>query len=118
MKNLFNFVLTIILSLALGMFLPWWSIMLGAFLTGAIVSLKKTAVFVVPFFAIALLWIINAWILADTNDFILSEKIARLLPLNGNTTLLLLITGVIGGIAAGIAGVFGNQFKQIFARPK
>lgn len=116
MKNLYNFVLTLVLSLALSLFLPWWSIMLGAFLAGAIVSLKKAAVFVVPFLAISVLWIINAWILANANDFILSKKIAILLPLDGNTTLLLLITGIVGGIAAGIAGVFGNQFKQIMAR--
>lgn len=117
-KPLTNFFLTIILAIILSIFIPWYSVMAAAFLSGAIVSLKKAATFIVPFLAIALLWIINAWLLSAPNDFVLAQQIATLLPLEGNVTLLLLVTGLIGGIAGGLSGVFGNQVRAVFFSPK
>lgn len=116
MKKLSNFILTIILGVILSLFLPWWAVMLAAFLSGAIVRLRNVAAFFVPFGAIALLWIVNAWMLSSANDYTLASKIAVLLPLEGNVVLLILVTGVIGGLAAGIAGLFGNQCQAIMAK--
>ena len=116
MKKLSNFILTIILGVILSLFLPWWAVMLAAFLSGAIVRLRNVAAFFVPFGAIALLWIVNAWMLSSANDYTLASKIAVLLPLEGNVVLLILVTGLIGGIAAGIAGLFGNQCRAIMAK--
>ena len=114
-KNIINFIATIIIALILSQFLPWWAIMVAAFATSLFISLKKSAVFFVPFLAILVFWIIYSYILSSGNDFILAKKIAILFPLNGNTTLLMLVTGIIGGIAAGIAGVFGKQCSILLA---
>lgn len=116
MKKLSNFILTIIIGVILSLFLPWWAVMLAAFLSGAIVRLRNVAAFFVPFGAIALLWIVNAWMLSSANDYTLASKIAVLLPLEGNVVLLILVTGIIGGLAAGIAGLFGNQCRAIMAK--
>lgn len=116
MKKLSNFILTIILGVILSLFLPWWAVMLAAFLSGAIVRLRNVAAFFVPFGAIALLWMVNAWMLSSANDYTLASKIAVLLPLEGNVVLLILVTGIIGGLAAGIAGLFGNQCRAIMAK--
>ena len=113
-KNIKNLVFTIILTYVLSLYLPWWSVMIAGIISGFIIPLKKGAVFFIPFIAIVLLWIIQSYILSNANDFILADKIAVLLKLNGNTSLLLLITGVIGGLAAGISGVFGKQSSLIF----
>lgn len=83
--------------------------MLAAFITAIVFSLKRAAVFVVPFFGIALFWMIYAYILSSPNDFILANKIAVLFPLQGNSILLIAVTGLIGGIAAGVGAVFGKQ---------
>jgi predicted neutral ceramidase superfamily lipid hydrolase len=104
-----NFTATILIALLLSQFLPWWSVMISAFLTSVFLSLKKSAVFIVPFLAIALLWITQTYYLSLSNDFVLAKKIAILLPLKENPYLLMIVTGVIGGIAAGITGVFGKQ---------
>lgn len=111
-----NFLLTLVLALVLSLFLPWWSIMLAAFLSGAIVRLRKASAFFVPFSAIAVFWMIYAWLLSSANDFILAKKIATLLYLEGNALLLVLVTGVVGGLAAGVAGLFGNQCRAIFSQ--
>ena len=114
MKKTTNFALTVLLALVFSFFLPWWGVMLAALLAGAIVRLRNVSAFFVPFLAIALFWIVYAWMLGNANDFILAKKIADLFALNGNVYLLLLVTGVIGGLSAGIAGVFGNQLRAAF----
>ncbi|WP_299223712.1 hypothetical protein [uncultured Psychroserpens sp.] len=117
-KNLTNFIATIFIALLLSQILPWWSIMLAAFLTAIVFPLKKSAVFFIPFIAIALFWMIYAFWLSSTNDFTLAKKIAVLFPLEGNPYLLILITGVIGGLAAGIAAIFGKQCASLVKSSK
>ncbi len=117
MKSYFsNFLLTLVLALIFSLFLPWWSIMLAAFLSGAIVRLRKASAFFVPFLAIAVFWMIYAWLLSSANDFVLAKKIAVLLYLGEHAMLLILVTGIVGGLAAGVAGLFGNQCRVIFSR--
>jgi hypothetical protein len=112
-KNLKNFIFTIILAFVLSLYLPWWSIMIAAFLSGLLIPLKKAAVFFVPFIAVALLWLVQSYLLSRANDFVLAKKIATLLMLEGNLTLLLIITGVVGGFAAGVSGLFSKQLSTI-----
>ena len=113
-KNVYNFLATIFLAFVLSQFLPWWSVMLAAFISAISISLKRSAVFFVPFMAIALFWIVYAYWLSSSNDFVLADKIAVLLSLQGNPYLLILITGLLGGLAAGIAAVFGKQCSEQF----
>ncbi|HMC01129.1 MAG TPA: hypothetical protein VKN14_08855 [Flavobacteriaceae bacterium] len=115
-RNILNFILTIFLALILSEFLPWWSIMVASFATGLFITLKRSSVFFVPFLAIAVFWIIYSYILSSGNNFILAKKIAVLLPLNGNAYLLMLVTGIVGGIAAGISAIFGKQCALLLAR--
>lgn len=117
-KKSINFIATIVVALILSQFLSWWSVLIAAFITAILFRLKKSSVFFIPFSAIATLWIIQAYWLSSTNDFILANKIAILLPLQGNVYLLLLITGIIGGISAGIAAVFGKQCYLVFGSQK
>ena len=91
------------------LFFPWWSVMIAAIISSFLIPLKKASVFIIPFMAVAILWITQSWLLSSNNDFILAKKIATLLPLEGNSTLLILVTGIIGGLAAGIAGIAGKQ---------
>jgi len=113
-RIIINFLATIIITLILSQFLPWWSVMVAAFFTALLFSLKKSAVFFVPFMAIAVLWITHAFWVSNMNDFILTNKIAILFPLNGNAYFLILLTGIIGGLAAGIAAIFGKQCQIFF----
>lgn len=113
-KYIKNFFATIILAFVLSQFLPWWSVMLAALVTSILIGLERTAVFFVPFLAIALFWIVYAFLLGSGNDFVLANKIAVLLPLQGNPYLLILVTGIIGGLAAGVAAIFGKQCALLF----
>ena len=113
-KNISNFILTIILAALLSMVLPWWSIMVAALITAVLIPLKRAAVFITPFLAILFYWSVYTYFLSSANDFTLAKKISVLLQLGGNPYLLIVVTGVIGGVAAGIAGVFGKQLVGLF----
>ena len=108
-KNIINFVVTILLAIVLSLFLPWWSVMTAALTTALFIPLKKASVFFVPFLAILLYWAVYSFTLGSGNDFIMAKRIAVLLPLGGNPYLLMLVTGIVGGLAAGIAAIFGKQ---------
>lgn len=108
-RLILNFIVTILIALLLSLFLPWWSVMVAAFVTALFFTLNRSAVFFVPFLAIFIFWAVYAFWLGNVNDFILSKKIAILLPLGGNAWFLILVTGVIGGLAAGVAALFGKQ---------
>ena len=116
-KNIINFTATIILAILLSIFLPWWSVMTAALTTALFVPLKKAAVFFVPFLAILLFWIVYSYLLSSGNDFTLAKRIAILLPLGGDPYVLMLVTGVVGGLAAGIAAVFGKQLSLMVKKP-
>ena len=115
-KKIIHLIVTIILAYILSMFLPWWSAMAAALITGYLIPLKKAAVFFIPFLAILLLWGIQSYLLSSANNFTLAKKIAELLPLGGNPYVLILVTGVVGGLAAGFSGILGKQFSSLGKR--
>lgn len=108
-KNILNLLTTLVFALILSFLLPWWSVMLAAFLTTLIFPLKGVATFFIPFLAIFGFWLAYTFMLSSNNDFTLASKIAVLLPLGGNAYALIAVTAVIGGLAAGVAGIFGKQ---------
>ncbi|NNE32305.1 MAG: hypothetical protein HKN40_08050 [Winogradskyella sp.] len=110
-KTIINFIVTIILAYILSMFMPWWSVMTAALATSLFIPLQKVAVFFVPFLAILLFWSIYCFVLSSGNDYTLANRIAVLFPLSGNPYLLIVVTGVIGGLAAGITAMFGKQLS-------
>jgi hypothetical protein len=112
-KNIINFIATIILAYVLSLILPWWSVMTATLTTALFLQLKRTAVFFVPFLAILLFWVVYSYLLSSGNDFTLAKRIAVLLPLDGNPYVLMLVTGIVGGLAAGIAAVFGKQLSLV-----
>ena len=115
-KNLSNFLLTLLLVGISSFVLPWWSVMLCAFISSVVIPLKKAAIFFIPFLAVLLFWFGYMFILSSSNDYILAKKIAILLPLGGNSFLLMLVSSVIGGIAAGCAATLGKQTLLLFRK--
>jgi hypothetical protein len=112
-KKITNFILTILVSLLLSWVFPWWSVMVAALATSIFIPLKRAAVFFVPFFAVFLFWAVYSYILSSANDFTLAKKISQLLMLGGNPYLLIAVTGILGGIAAGMSAVLGKQIVAL-----
>ncbi len=114
--NTTNFIISIVLAIILSLFLPWWSVMTAALASALFVPLKRAAVFFVPFFAILLFWAVYSFMLSSGNDYTLAKRIAVLLDLGGNPYVLMLVTGIVGGLAAGIAAIFGKQLSLVLKK--
>ena len=112
-NNRKNFIATLLFAALFSIALPWWGIMLAALFSALFFPLKKAAIFLVPFLAVFLFWSIFCLALGSGNDFILAKKIALLFPLNGNPYLLIMLTGLIGGIAAGVSGWLGKELRAL-----
>lgn len=112
MKFFVALLLTAALTFAAGMKLPWWSMAIASFLVAALVHQKAGKAFLAGFLAIFILWGLLAFRIDMANQGILSKKIAELLPLQGNRYLLILVTGVVGGLVAGLAALSGSFLRQ------
>lgn len=111
-RSLINFTATILVAwFFASMGMDWWSAMLAGFISAYTVPLKGFKVFLVPFLAISLFWMVYAYVLSSSNDFILAKQIGVLLNIGDNPYLVIIITGLIGGIATGFSAIFGKQLK-------
>lgn len=110
-KFLVSILLIALLSFVCGLFLPWWTIALAAFVVSALIPLKPLQAFFAGFLAIFLLWGGLAFGIDQLNNSILSEKIAAILPLGGSVIALILVTAFVGALVGGGAAITGSFLK-------
>lgn len=97
-------------------YLPWWSLVLVAFLAGYFLPLRRTAhSFFAGFVAGFLLWSLYASYLEVTNDGVLAARIGFLLGgISGS--LLPLLSGIFAGILSGMGALSGKLGKEAVRR--
>lgn len=110
MRFIVSVILTIGFAFFAGLIMPWWSIAFVGFIVALIIQQAPAKSFLAGFVALFILWGAMAWWIDLKNQGILSRKIALILPLNGNTFLLILITAIIGALVAGLAALTGSFF--------
>jgi hypothetical protein len=113
MKFITTTLLIALLSFCSGLFLPWWGFALIALAVSALLPQRPIVSFLSGFLALFLLWGGLAWFLDAANNSILSEKIARILPLGGSSFLLILVTAVIGALVGGGAALSGCYLGRL-----
>lgn len=112
MKFLVATLLTALLAFISGLFLPWWGIAVTSLLVAVLVHQKGGKAFLAGFLGVFLLWAGLAWWIDMKNNGVLSAKIASVLPLGGNAILLIIVTGFIGGLVAGMAAMSGSFLRS------
>lgn len=112
MKFIAAVLLTAILSFISGLFLPWWGIAIVALLVAVLVHQKAGKAFLAGLLGVFLLWCGLAGWMDMKNNGILSQKIALVLPLGGNSILLIAVTGLVGGLVAGCAALTGSYLRS------
>jgi hypothetical protein len=100
-----------LLSFIAGLFLPWWSIAIVAFLVALLLQQGIGRSFLAGFAGIFLLWALVAFWIDVKNESLLSHKIAQLFPLGGSSYLLILITALIGALVGGFAAMAGSSLR-------
>ena len=111
MKFLVAIILTALLAFIGGLFLPWWNIAIVALLIAVLLNQNAGKSFLAGFLGLFLLWGVLAWWINMKNEGILASKIASVLPLGGSAFVLIIVTGIIGGLVAGFAAMSGSYLR-------
>ena len=116
MKFIIKTILIALLAAGLQSFFPWWSVAISGFVISTLMYKNGASSFFAGFIAISLLWSIKAYFIDVANEQILSTKIAALFTIT--PILLIVITGVIGGLVTGFASITGTSFAALFRTTK
>lgn len=111
MRFLLATLLTAALSFIAGLYLPWWSIAVVAFLVALLIKQRIGWAYLSAFTAICFLWGGLALLFHLPNNGVLTGKVARIFPLNGNSFYLIALTAFIGALVAGFAAMSGSSFR-------
>ncbi|MBL7703520.1 MAG: hypothetical protein JNM14_14810 [Ferruginibacter sp.] len=112
MKFFISLILTILLSFAACLFLPWWSIAIASFIVAALIPQKPLKAFFTGFVALLLLWGGLSFWISNNNDHILAHKISQLVLKMDNPFLLIFATALIGALVAGFAALAGSYLRK------
>jgi asparagine N-glycosylation enzyme membrane subunit Stt3 len=108
MRFLIQLILITVLAFVFELFLPWWSIAIAAFLGSIVVNTRAN--FLAGFLGIALLWFFHALIISSSAAAPLADRVAKLFSLN--STLLMVVTALIGGLVGGFAAMAGGALRM------
>lgn len=106
--------LTALAAYAIGLFtlLPWYSFVFTTLIVAVAIHQKPIKAFFAGFLGLFMLWALIAFIKNTANNSILAGKVANILPLQGNAFLLIIITGLVGGLVAGFAALTGSYLRK------
>ncbi|KIC95030.1 hypothetical protein [Flavihumibacter solisilvae] len=113
MKLFISIVLTAFLGFALCLFLPWWAIAIAAFTVAVAIVQAPWKSFVTGFVALFLLWAVMAWWISFTNNNLLADKVSVMILKQQSAFMLVLVTGLIGGLVAGFAALTGSLVRKL-----
>jgi len=118
-KKLFASPLTvtvIILVFVMGYLFEWWTVAIASFIGGAILGKSSGETFVKGMVAVIIVWLLMVCYYHFSTQGILSNKIAQILPVGGNVTVLIVVTVLIGGIVGGWAAMSGFLVRNLFRK--
>ncbi len=104
-------ILLIITAYLINLILPWWGIAITGLILGFQLKPTSGKAFGIGFLALFLLWGGQAFYIHVANDGILSTRIAEMLSV-GSPILVVLITGLVGGLVSGLAVLSGSLINN------
>ena len=113
MTILVTIILTALLSFVAGLYLPWWSIAIAAFVSVLLIPLSSGRAFVAGFAGVFVLWLLLALWIDIKNQHILSRKIAEIFPLGGSSFAIILVSAVIGALVGGLSATSASFLRNI-----
>ena len=112
MKFFISIILIALVSFAACLYLPWWTIAIVAFLIAVVINQKPFPSFLAGFIAVFILWTILAAVISSANEHALAQKFSMLILKSNKSNLLILLTGFIGGLVAGLAALTGSFMRK------
>ncbi len=115
MKFLASVILIGLLSFAACLFLPWWVIAITGFVVAFAIPQKAGFAFLAGFIALFVLWAGLSFYISAANNHLLAHKISVLFIKADNPILLIMLTGIIGGLVAGLGSLTGRLFRKVIS---
>ena len=112
MKFFISILTTALIACICGAYFPWWTIAVAGFVIALLLPQSPFSAFFSGFIAIFLLWTIIAALINTANGGILSGRIGLLLGIGKSPVLLVIITGLVGGIVAGFAALSASLLRR------
>lgn len=118
MKYFLSFVLIVLFSFLLSLYMSWWSIAVVAFCVSLWLMPKPFLAFVTGFVSIFLLWGGLTWYISSANNDILAHRISMLVLQKDSPAMLIVLSALTGALVAGFAALSGSLFGRLVARPQ
>ena len=113
MKFTVSLILIALLSFALCLYLPWWSIAIAAFAVPLIIWQRPYLDFIAGFVALLLLWGGLTWYISAANNNLLAAKIAMLVVKKNDPFTLIALTALAGALVGGFAALTASLLRSI-----
>ena len=109
------FILCILLTYTAYLFssiIPWWSFAVGAIIVGIVVPQKAWISWLSGFAGAFVCWALLSWNMSSQNNNVMATKMAQVLPLNGSSGTLIIITAMVGAVIGGFACLTGAYLRK------
>jgi hypothetical protein len=115
MKLLTSIVLTAYLGYVVGVYtnFPWWFFVFSSAVIALAIRQSAFTSFFSGFAGMFILWFVLAFLKDTANQHILSQKVAPMLKLGSSSFLLVLLTGLLGGLVSGMGALTGYHLRRI-----
>jgi len=115
MKPQFRILMIAVAGTVCQLFLPWWTAVLIAAFVEGIFGSSRFLSFLIGFYGIALPWMVASLIIDLQNGSLLSDRVLTIFNLPTWPLLIIIVTGLIGGVAGGLAAWAGGHVHSLFA---
>ena len=112
MKFFISILVTGLLAFACGLYLPWWSVAVAAFVVASLIYQTPLRSFLTGFCAIMLLWFVLILIINAANNNILVDRISLVMGIGG-PYMLLILSCVIGAVTGGLGALTGSLLRKV-----
>ncbi|MEJ7740161.1 MAG: hypothetical protein WKF97_22295 [Chitinophagaceae bacterium] len=112
MKLLVSIALIALLSFAASLYFPWWCIAVVALIVITLIPQPPLHAFLAGFISIFILWSVMAFWISINNEHILARRISLIILKMEAPLLLVLLTGFIGALIAGLAALAGSFLRK------
>lgn len=113
MKFIVSLIICPILAYTLGMLLPWWSVAIAGALTGFFIPQNRFLSFLSTFLGVLILYSSLIFFISNANNHILAQKIGLLVLKNKNELLIIIVSGIISALVAGISALTGRSLAIV-----
>ena len=112
MKFFISLILIALLSFAACLYFPWWSIAIVSFIVVAVIPQRPGRAFLCGFLSLFILWSALSFSFSNSNGHVLAHRMSLLIIKTDSPILLIFVTGLIGAIIAGLAGLTSSLLRK------